>query len=170
MVASSLAQPDLLHNSISPHCKLSTSFPSTTAHSLSLLQNRFPFHCFSVSFLTFFAVQFTSSNTHQKGSPQLPLHVCSVLASLEWTVPPGDLHQDLLFYDCFRGLTSLPAHYLNWQPAAIPAPGKQTCKGKRCEGKEQTSPGVRGHMALPHVTEGLCRRTSSQGDSVLPCL
>lgn len=83
-------------------------------------------------------------------------------------VPPGDLHQDLLSYDCFRELTSLPAHYPNWQPAAIPAPGKQTCKGKRCEGKEQTSPGVRGHMALPHVTEGLCKRTSSQGDSVCP--
>lgn len=49
----------------------------------------------------------------------------------------------------------------NQQPFLLQA---DTCKGKRCEGKEQTSPGVMGHMALPHVTERLCKRTSSQGD------
>lgn len=67
------------------------------------------------------------------------------------------------------GLTSLPARYPSWQPGAIPAPGKQTCKGKTYEGKEQMSPAVRAHVPLPHVTEGLRKRTSSHGNTVLPC-
>lgn len=56
--------------------------------------------------------------------------------------------------------------YSGRQLGAIPAPGKQPCKGKGDEGDEQTGPAARGHMPLPHATEGLCRRTGSQGWSV----